>query len=70
MAKKWTKAVVLIFMDKYVSEIDGAAIFTVKDPHDGALAFDSVKQAAQYALQSGITERYLQKLKYQHIEYK
>lgn len=70
MAKKWTKAVVLIFMDKYVSEIDGAAIFTVKDPHDGALAFDSVEQAAQYALQSGITERYLQELKYQHIEYK
>lgn len=70
MNKKWTKAIILTFNGGYVSEIDGAAIFTVKDPHDGALAFNSVKQAIQYALQSGISDRYLQKLKYQHIEYK
>lgn len=70
MNKKWTKAIILTFNGGYVSEIDGAAIFTVKDPHDGALAFNSVEQASQYALQSGISDRYLQKLKYQHIEYK
>jgi hypothetical protein len=70
MAKKWTNAIILIFNGSYVSEIDGAAIYTVKDPHDGALAFNSVEQATQYALQSGLPDRYLQKLKYQHIEYR
>lgn len=70
MNKKWTKAIILTFNGGYVSEIDGAAIFTVKDPHDGALLFNSVEQATRYALQSGISDRYFQKLKYQHIEYK
>ena len=61
------KRYVLVFRNQYVMKIDGCAIFSSRDCGEGVLMFETPEEATMYALQQGITERYLRELEYQEI---
>lgn len=61
------KRYVLVFRNQYVMKIDGCAVFSSRDCGEGVLMFKNPEEATLYALQQGITERYLKELEYQEI---